>query len=193
MKKTHRLTAATSDEILARGAGMTLRAGVAASPFGNCLIAASPRGICHLSFFEARTPANAIGELQGAWPLAGIVRDDSQAIAWIEGIFSRSLAMEIFVRGTSFQLRIWRALMEVPSGKTVTYGALAAAAGNPHASRATGAAVGANPVAFLIPCHRVIRADGGTGGYRWGGARKQAMLSAESFRREVNPSHSWKS
>jgi AraC family transcriptional regulator of adaptative response/methylated-DNA-[protein]-cysteine methyltransferase len=83
------------------------------------------------------------------------------------------------VRGTSFQLRVWRALLRVPPGTFVSYGQLANAAGNPRAARATGAAVACNPVAFLIPCHRVIRADGTLGGYRWGVARKRAILAWE--------------
>jgi AraC family transcriptional regulator of adaptative response/methylated-DNA-[protein]-cysteine methyltransferase len=90
--------------------------------------------------------------------------------------------MNIHVAGTEFQVRVWRELMRIPMGGTVSYGELAAAIGNPNASRATGSAVGANPVSFLIPCHRVIRATGETGRYHWGAGRKRAMLEWETKR-----------
>jgi AraC family transcriptional regulator of adaptative response/methylated-DNA-[protein]-cysteine methyltransferase len=164
----------------ARGAGMVIRAGITGSPFGHCLIAGSPRGICCLSFFDSRDRQAATAELRDLWPLADVVWEPSHARALADDIFSCKQGMRIFVAGTDFQVRVWRALMRIPMSGTIAYGELAAAIGNPNAFRATGSAVGANPVSFLIPCHRVIRANGETGHYHWGAARKQAMLEWET-------------
>lgn len=172
----------TRAEIQSRGLGMTLRAGVADSPFGHCMIAEAPRGICHLSFFDDGGREKAIAEMLAEWPLAELAWDEKRAAGLINGIFTAappSLPPKLCVQGTDFQLRVWRALLRVPMGALVSYGNLAAAAGNPQASRATGSAVGANPVSFLIPCHRVIRGSGTPGQFRWGAARKRAMLAWE--------------
>jgi AraC family transcriptional regulator of adaptative response/methylated-DNA-[protein]-cysteine methyltransferase len=177
------LNTATPAEIKAQGRGMAITTGIARSPFGYCLIAESPRGICHLSFFDPGGKTKAIGELCAAWPNAEITWDHEHAAKLIDGIFPPASPstppLKFFVRGTAFQLRVWRSLLQVPRGACVSYAILAAAAGNPRACRATGSAVGANPVAFLIPCHRVIRSDGTTGQYRWGTVRKSAMLAWE--------------
>lgn len=180
MKPLHELVAATADEIKARGAGMTLRAGIAESPFGHCLIGDSPRGICCLSFFDTGDKKAAMAELRDVWPLADGVWDPSHARSLADGIFESGRGMRVFVAGTDFQVRVWRELMRIPMGGTISYGELAKAIGNPSASRATGSAVGANPVSFLIPCHRVIRANGETGHYHWGAERKRAMLNWEA-------------
>lgn len=183
------LEAATPGEIKARGAGMTIRAGVAASPFGNCLIGESPRGICHLSFFDEGERDHAIGEMHDEWPLAAVAWDDYYAASLCGKIFSSaatpSSPWKLFVRGTPFQLRVWRALLRVPPGALVSYGAIAAASGNPNASRATGTAVGSNAISFLIPCHRVIRETGIPGHYRWGAVRKRAILAWEAGNAEI--------
>lgn len=182
------LESATPGEIKARGAGLTLHAGTAACPFGECLIAESARGLCHLSFFEREDRARAVAELRAAWPRATVVWDPERAARLAAEIFTPSAAAnptspwKVLVRGTPFQLRVWRALLRVPAGALVSYGKLAAAAGHPAAARATGSAVGDNPVAFLIPCHRVIRETGITGQYRWGAVRKRAMLARECGR-----------
>jgi AraC family transcriptional regulator, regulatory protein of adaptative response / methylated-DNA-[protein]-cysteine methyltransferase len=178
------LEAATPGEIKARGAGMTIRAGVAASPFGNCLIGETSRGICHLSFFDEGERDHAISEMKEEWPLAAISLNDEYATSVCGKIFSIasgvSTPWKLFVRGTPFQLRVWRALLRVPPGSLISYGKLAAAAGNPNASRATGTAVGSNAISYLIPCHRVIRETGIPGHYRWGAVRKRTMLSREA-------------
>ena len=180
------LEAATPGEIKSRGAGMTIRAGVAGSPFGRCLIGESTRGICHLSFFDEGNREHAIAEMRADWPLADVEWDDAQAARTGARIFSLSPAAgspwKLFVRGTPFQLRVWRALLRVPPGALVSYGKLAAASGNPNASRAAGTAVGGNAISFLIPCHRVIRETGIPGHYRWGAIRKRAILAWESGR-----------
>ena len=120
------------------------------------------------------------------WPLTTVEWNDAQAARISGEIFSPaaipSSPWKLFVRGTPFQLRVWRALLRVPPGTLVSYGALAAATGNPHASRATGTAVGRNAIAFLIPCHRVIRETGIPGHYRWGSVRKRAILAWEAAR-----------
>lgn len=182
------LAAATAAESRARGAGLTMEAGVAGSPFGHCLIANSARGICYLAFFNPGERAAASAAMQAEWPLATVVWNDRQAAGLAARIFATSTAASppapwrVFVRGTAFQLRVWRALLRVPAGSLVSYTTLTAAAGNPNASRAAGTAVGANPVAFLMPCHRVIRADGHSGRYRWGAVRKRAILAWERGR-----------
>lgn len=182
------LEAATPGEIKARGAGMCLHAGVAASPFGNCLLAESPRGICHLAFFDGDDkPARdgAIAELEADWPLAEIRMDDGRAQGLADRVFSPAppaAPWKLHVRGTPFQLRVWRALLDIAPGTLVSYGKLAAHAGNAKASRATGTAVGSNAISFLIPCHRVIRETGISGHYRWGAVRKRAILAWETSR-----------
>jgi AraC family transcriptional regulator, regulatory protein of adaptative response / methylated-DNA-[protein]-cysteine methyltransferase len=182
MNPSHKLVAATADEIKARGAGMTLRAGISSSPFGPCLIADSPRGICCLAFFDAADRKAAATEVRDFWPLAKVVWDPSHARALAGDIFSCGSGLRTFVAGTDFQVRVWRALMNIPMGGTISYGELAAIVGNPRAARATGSAVGANPVSFLIPCHRVILGNGATGHYHWGADRKRAMLDWEAAR-----------
>lgn len=181
------LEAATPGEIKARGAGMAIRAGVAASPFGNCLLAETSRGICHLSFFDDRGDA-ALAELKADWPLAEISSNDARARELAEQIFSPAppaSPWKLHVRGTPFQLRVWRALLDIAPGTLVSYGKLAAHAGNSNASRATGTAVGSNAISYLIPCHRVIRETGISGHYRWGSVRKRAILAWEGCRFEI--------
>lgn len=177
------LEAATADEIQCRGAGLTMHAGVVASPFGHCLIGETSRGICHLAFFDTGERAKAIAEMHAGWPLATVVWNDRTAAGLAARIFAPAAAADasvpwrVFVRGTAFRLCVWRTLLRVPAGALVSYATLAAAAGNPNASRAAGTAVGANPIAFLIPCHRVILATGDIGRYRWGSVRKRAILA----------------
>ncbi len=180
------LEAATPGELKSGGAGWILRAGFADSPFGACLVAENPRGICHLSFVEPEDGATALAELQAAWPRARILRDDLAATHLAERIFLRPPAnaalppLRAYVRGTAFQIRVWRALLALPSGSLTSYGRLAAAIGQPRAARSIGNAVAQNPLAFLIPCHRVIRETGIVGNYRWGTVRKRALLAWES-------------
>ena len=127
-----------------------------------------------------------MADMLTAWPLAEVLWDNPHAARLAAEIFAPSMlerpsaSWNVFVRGTPFQLRVWRALLRVPAGSRISYCHLAAAAGHPNAARATGSAVGKNPVAFLIPCHRVIRENGTPGLYRWGTLRKRAMLSWES-------------
>ena len=180
------LEAASPGELKSGGAGWTISFGFAESPFGKCLIAESPRGICHLSFVENEEAETALAALQNDWPQAKLKRDDSAAARLAARIFARPAdshsrpALRAFVRGTPFQVRVWRALLQVQPGTLTSYGRLAGAIGKPAAARAVGAAVGQNPLAYLIPCHRVIRETGVIGDYHWGQIRKRAMIAWES-------------
>jgi AraC family transcriptional regulator of adaptative response/methylated-DNA-[protein]-cysteine methyltransferase len=178
------LEAATPGEVKSGGRGWTITAGFAPSPFGNCLIAESLRGICHLSFVD-REEEN-LATLGKEWPEARIERNDEAASKWAAAIFDRRVrsdsrtTLRAFVRGTPFQVKVWRALLRIPSGALVSYGRLAAAVGHPKASRAVGTAMGRNPLAYLVPCHRVIRETGAFGNYGWDPVRKRAILAYES-------------
>jgi AraC family transcriptional regulator of adaptative response/methylated-DNA-[protein]-cysteine methyltransferase len=178
------LEAATPGEVKSGGAGWALGAGFADSPFGRCLIGGSTRGLCHLSFHDENDAA-ALAALHAHWPGARLRRDDAYAERLAGEIFatpgdrSARPALRAFVQGTQFQVRVWRALLQVPPGALVSYGRLAAAIDEPGAARAVGAAVGRNPLAYLIPCHRVIRETGVIGEYHWGAVRKRAMVAWE--------------
>jgi AraC family transcriptional regulator of adaptative response/methylated-DNA-[protein]-cysteine methyltransferase len=180
-----RLEAASPGEIQSGGAGWTMTAGFCPSPFGDCLAALSPRGVCHLSFVDGNRRAS-WEELKELWPNAHWRRDDAAIQKLLAGVFSRQdqsksrRPLTVLVQGTDFQLRVWRALLRIPSGRLTTYGQLASAVGAPSAARAVGSAVGSNELAWLIPCHRVIRQTGAAGEYRWGAVRKRAMIAWES-------------
>lgn len=178
------LEAATPGEFKAGGAGLTIRWGVHASPFGAVLAALTARGVCRLAFIDDDGDAAERDALAAAWPRATLIRDDRQTAAAAHAAFAGGAGAKppLWVRGTNFQIAVWRALLRVPEGKVCTYGDLAAAIGRPTAARAVGQAVGANPVACLIPCHRVIRSVGALGGYRWGTERKRALLAWEAAR-----------
>ena len=187
------LEAASPGELKAGGAGWTITYGLAESPFGKCLIAESPRGICRLAFVE--NEKQALAELRTEWPEAILKREDATTARLAGRIFARPddaharSALRAFVRGTPFQLRVWRALLEIQPGALTSYGRLAEGIGRPAASRAVGTAVGQNPLAYLIPCHRVIRETGVLGGYHWGLERKRAIIAWESTPRtaELQP------
>lgn len=189
-----RLESASPGELKSGGAHWTILAGLAESPFGLCQVARGPRGICHLSFVEPGGEEGAWAELLAEWPKARLQRDDRAAARLTQEIFSqpnnghRHLPLRAFVRGTAFQVRVWRALLRVPSGRVVSYGQLAAAAGCPAAARAVGTAVSRNPLAYLIPCHRIIRETGAIGDYHWGHTRKRVMLAWERAQNLVVPS-----
>jgi AraC family transcriptional regulator of adaptative response/methylated-DNA-[protein]-cysteine methyltransferase len=176
-----RLEAVTPGEYRAAGRGLTLRWGMHDSPFGPAYLAVTERGLCALGFggeSEART------EIAHDWPAATLARDQAATAPWAARAFNGGMGegLALFVRGTAFQLQVWRALLAVPAGELTSYQAIAARIGRPGAARAVGNAVGANPVAWLIPCHRVIRGLGTFGGYRWGRARKRVMLGWEAAR-----------
>jgi AraC family transcriptional regulator of adaptative response/methylated-DNA-[protein]-cysteine methyltransferase len=184
------LEAASPGEMKSGGAGWMLIAGFAETPFGKCLIAESPRGICHLAFIEPEEKDAAWNELHANWPNARLRRNDSAAAKIAAQIFTRTprrcrADLRAFVQGTPFQVRVWRALVEIPPGQLTSYGRLASSLGIPNAARTVGSAVGANSISYLIPCHRVIRETGVIGEYRWGKFRKRALLAWENA--HLNP------
>ena len=170
------------------GAGLEIRYGFHASPFGDCLVAVTPRGVCALRFIDDdRTTA--LHELAQEWPAARLIASMSATRPVTRALFGRQQEpIPLHVRGTNFQIKVWEALLAIPAGQLISYGALATAIGAPRAARAVGSAVGRNPVGLLIPCHRVIRESGVLGDYRWGSARKQALLAWEAARAESGAS-----
>ena len=185
------LDGVTPGEMKAHGRGVRMSYGFSDTPFGMALLACTSRGLSHLSFVESGAEAAALNELRGAWPKAELRADDAAANRLTRRIWEDAdtvtgspsgTPLRLAVRGTNFQIRVWRALLELGSAGPITYAALARAAGIPAGARAVGNAVGANPIAWLIPCHNVLRTDGAIGGYRWGAERKRAMIAWNSLR-----------
>lgn len=179
------LEAMTPGEYKAGGAGLAIQYGVHETPFGRALIAMTARGICGLRFIDDERAG--IERLRRQWPGAELRPSPAATAPVAERLFgplaSRSGdALALLVKGSNFQVKVWRALLDLPFGSLATYGGIATRIGIPAAARAVGAAVGANPVAWLIPCHRVIRESGALGGYRWGVERKAAILGWEAAR-----------
>jgi AraC family transcriptional regulator, regulatory protein of adaptative response / methylated-DNA-[protein]-cysteine methyltransferase len=190
------LEAVTPGELKARGAGVAIRYGFSATPFGWALLGSTPRGVCALSFVEPGADASAVRTLTAQWPHAQLRRDDAGAIALSARIWSaadererslRDVPLRLAVQGTNFQLKVWQALLAVGVDSPTTYTALAQALRRQGSERAVGNAVGANPVAWLIPCHHVLRKDGALGGYHWGEDRKRAMLAWTALRAGRTP------
>jgi len=155
--------------------------------FGEVLAAATERGVCGLSFVMEDDRDGALGQLEARWPKARLTRDADFTAALLAGALTEAPVdparpLRLWCRGTNFQVRVWQALLAIPAGHVASYGRIARRVGSPNAMRAVGSAVAANPIARLIPCHRVIRASGMMGDYRWGGARKAAMLGWEAVR-----------
>lgn len=176
------LEAMSPGEFKRGGAQLTLTYGVHASCYGDYLIALTERGICHLSFLQQAESAE-IAILQSRWPNARLNRDQSQTAFYFDGIFrfdnTAKKGLTLHVKGTNFQIQVWRALLNIPAGGVVSYQAVADSLGRPKSVRAVANAVGSNSIAALIPCHRVLRSDGQIGGYRWGVDRKCAILGRE--------------
>lgn len=182
----------TPGESKSGGADTELVLGLAPTPFGQGVWLMSPRGLVALGFVDENAPARsgfehqgrseaeAISNLTARYPKAAIKRDDAQARAMAARAFETDEPLPVALYGTPFRRQIWRALLEIPPGETWTYGGLARAAGHPKAARAVGAAVGANPLSWFIPCHRALASDGRLHNYHWGVARKRAMLAYET-------------
>jgi len=179
-----KLEAVTPGEFKKRGKGITISYGVHSTPFGDVFIALTPRGVCKLSFIDCEGASTHLNDLIRHWPMAEIQEETKityqvvQSIFFDESKLDRPLSLHVV--GTNFQVSVWRALLQIPHGSVVSYSQVAEALGKPNASRAVGAAVGANPIAFVIPCHRVILQNGKLGGYRWGETRKHAIHAWES-------------
>ncbi|HKJ92287.1 MAG TPA: methylated-DNA--[protein]-cysteine S-methyltransferase [Longimicrobiales bacterium] len=165
------------------GGPAEIRRGFADTPFGECLIGLTTRGVCHLSFTDGDRDA-AVADLATAWPGARLVDDDAGAAGVAHRIFGHAdnPRLVLHVRGTNFQLQVWRALLRIPEGALAAYDDVAHALGRPRSVRAVAGAIARNNVGYLIPCHRVIRKTGALTGYRWGAVRKQAILAWEAAR-----------
>lgn len=176
--------AVTPGEYKQRGAGLTINYGFHVTPFGEILLGVTERGICNLSFVMAGERPNALESLHKNWPKARLVEKPSITGRLVERIFTAQHQPDdhpllVYLNGSNFQLKVWEALLRVPSGSVVSYRDLASYLGNPKASRAVGNALAHNPVAVLIPCHRVIHSLGEFGNYHYGEARKIALLGWE--------------
>ncbi len=179
--------AVTPGEFKAQGAGLEIAWGFHSSPFGECLMAVTARGISDLMFVQNSGRREALRALRVRWPKASLRHDPQRTQSYAEKIFSRSprtrpRELPLLLKGTNFQIKVWEALLRIPPGAVTTYEKVAVVAGRPGAARAAARAVAVNPIAFLIPCHRVIRKIGLPGGYRWGATRKRAMLAWERAR-----------
>jgi AraC family transcriptional regulator, regulatory protein of adaptative response / methylated-DNA-[protein]-cysteine methyltransferase len=176
--------AVTPGEYKSRGEGLTISYGFHPSPFGEALLAVTARGICALFFASVGSRPAALSRLREEWANARIVEDQESTRRLVRRIFAAvpraEAPLTLYVRGTNFQVKVWEALLSIPSGRVTTYGEIARRIGDPGAARAVGTAVGRNPVAFLIPCHRVIRGTGDLGGYHWGVGRKRLILAWEA-------------
>jgi AraC family transcriptional regulator of adaptative response/methylated-DNA-[protein]-cysteine methyltransferase len=184
--------AVTPGEYRRMGEGVTINYGVQPTPFGECLLALTGRGICHLAFIDEIIHVEPlIAQLKHRWRKALLVHDEQKTIPYFNKIFAPYLGeatqpLNLEVIGTSFQLKVWEALLRIPPGSLVTYHDISVFIGLPSASRAVGRAISQNPIPVLIPCHRVIRSSGEFSGYRWGSSRKKAILGWEMSTTSLN-------
>jgi AraC family transcriptional regulator of adaptative response/methylated-DNA-[protein]-cysteine methyltransferase len=178
--------AMTPHELRTRGEGMVLRWGTGDTPFGRAVLVTSERGITDLAFLQDELLERPLEAVRGGLERANYTEDREMVSGLLHRIFSETDEKNqvLHLRGTNFQIKVWEALLRLPFGGATDYGSIAAALGNPGAARAVGSAVGKNHVAWLIPCHRVIRSIGESGDYRWGAFRKQCMLAWEAARLE---------
>ena len=178
--------AVTPGELRSGGAGLRIRHGSGPSPFGPCFMAVTDRGVCWMSFPEDEDTST-LDELGKHFHRADLIENQAEVRGWRDRAFGsakvESATLPVLLSGTNFQLKVWEALLRVPTGGLCSYAGLASAMGRPTATRAVASAVAANHVAYLIPCHRVIRSMGAFGQYRWGAARKSAMIGWEQARR----------
>lgn len=183
------LEAVTPGEFKTRGEGVRISYGVHESPFGELLVARTDRGVCRAAFLGYSDMDTELAQLRSDWPASTLVEDPAATDPVVARMLGRPEEraegpISIRVSGTNFQIAVWRALMNIPYGAVVSYGDIARSLGYPRASRAVGNAVGVNPVALLIPCHRVIQQSGALGGYRWGPNRKRVIQAWERLRAE---------
>lgn len=180
--------AMTPGEFKAAGAGLEIRWGLHAGALGTALVGLTGRGVCWLSFVVDGDAAGAVAVFRAEWAGARLVEDPAAtapvaALAFGAGP-SAGAPLRLLLRGTNFQVKVWEALLRIPPGTVASYEAVARAIGRPTATRAVGAAIGSNPISLIIPCHRVIRKTGVVHAYRWGVARKRALLAWERARAE---------
>lgn len=176
--------AMTPGEIKAAARGIDIGYGFAPTPFGDALVAWTARGVCHFAFHTGDSAAM-LAELRSLWPAATLAHDDAHAQALMQQIFPRTPtrgSVHLVLRGTNFQIKVWEALIRIEPGRVLSYRQFAHALGMARAPRTVGSAISANTIGYLIPCHRVIRAGGEVGDYRWGSERKLALLGREAAR-----------
>jgi AraC family transcriptional regulator of adaptative response/methylated-DNA-[protein]-cysteine methyltransferase len=177
-----RIEGMTPGEYRNGGASLTILYNLVQSPFGLLFVAATGKGICNIFFTEDEI--SGVAELKKLWPNAIVKMGKDVQQQYVQAFFNDDWSnlhqIKLHLKGTPFQMKVWEALLKVPAGRLATYSSVAASVGSPKASRAVGTAVGDNPVAYLIPCHRVIRATGVLGGYHWGATRKAAIIGWES-------------
>jgi AraC family transcriptional regulator, regulatory protein of adaptative response / methylated-DNA-[protein]-cysteine methyltransferase len=169
----------------AKGGGLTIRYGFHYSPFGIALVMVTDRGLAGLAFADEAGEAEALEDMTRRWPNATYVEDREATLPYVGRVFDRSKwqcdrPLRVVLIGTDFQVKVWQSLLKIPYGKAVTYSDVANDIGQPTASRAVGAAVGANPISFVVPCHRAVAKNGALTGYHWGLTRKRAMLGWET-------------
>jgi len=177
------LDAVTPGEYKALGKGLLIEYGKHESPFGNCVIATTNRGLCFMGFYSDTFNSRFETDMKSRFPEAHFIENLNSTLPYFDVIFnptSNDKKITLFVKGTNFQIKVWEALLTIPSGNICSYMDIANRIGNPKANRAVGSAVGSNPISYLIPCHRVIQSMGIFGNYHWGSARKKAMLLWES-------------
>jgi AraC family transcriptional regulator of adaptative response/methylated-DNA-[protein]-cysteine methyltransferase len=179
--------AMTPGDYKAGGAGLTLRVGFHPSPFGEAILVATDRGLAGLGFVDGGDRPVALADMQRRWPKAAYVEDEAATAPLARRIFDplswrAEQPLRVVLIGTDFEVRVWQTLLRVPLGRATTYSDIASRLGKPSASRAVGAAVGKNPISFVVPCHRVLGRSGTLTGYHWGLTRKQAMLGWEQGR-----------
>jgi AraC family transcriptional regulator of adaptative response/methylated-DNA-[protein]-cysteine methyltransferase len=180
--------AITPGEFKNKGEGLTITYGFHPSPFGECLLAVTDRGICGLAFVSGSNRDNVLTELKNKWPQAKFAEDPAYTLPFVEQIFNpvkSRQALPVILKGTNFQIKVWQALLKIPPGSVVSYDELATLIGQPGAARAVGNAVAQNPIGYVIPCHRVIRKMGAVGDYHWNPTRKRAILGWEAAHKET--------
>jgi AraC family transcriptional regulator of adaptative response/methylated-DNA-[protein]-cysteine methyltransferase len=180
-----RWEAMSPGEFAQKGAGLTISYGWFDSPFGKALAMGTDRGLCGLAFAEETGDEAAMQDLRARWPNAAYQEAPEKIAPWANAALLSKGQTDLHLIGAPFQIKVWEALMHIPSGHVTTYSEIANAIGSPNANRAVGSAVGRNPIGWLIPCHRALRKSGGLGGYHWGPPVKRAMLAYEAARRDA--------
>lgn len=169
------------------GKNLSVNYSFAESPFGNLIVASTQKGVCYMAFDDDES--HALNDLKQKFPNAMFQRTldliQQNALFIFQNEWSKLPEIKLHLKGTNFQLKVWETLLKIPMGQLSTYGTIAGQIGNANASRAVGTAIGSNPVAFLIPCHRVIQSSGSIGGYMWGNTRKTAIIGWESAKTNI--------
>lgn len=176
-------------EFAAGGAGLEIAWGLFDSPFGPAIVMGTDKGICGIGFTAETGEEATMADLQSRWPEARFSEDPDALKPWVDAAFGATPGeARLYLIGAPFQIKVWEALLRIPTGHVTTYSEIAEAIGNPKAVRAVGTAVGRNPISWLIPCHRALRKSGGLGGYHWGLPVKRAMLAWESAEEDMRRS-----